>query len=439
MKNTRAQTFFKKGLFLFGFFLWAPFLFAETAASTINPADTAWMMISTALVLIMTPGLAFFYAGMVRSKNAGSTTFQAFVTLGIITLTWAFVGYSLAFGTDTMDGLIGDWRAFFCLNAVDNGPSSFSAVIPHSVFMLFQCMFAVITPALIIGAFAERIKFKACVYFLILWSLLVYCPVAHWVWGGGFIFKWGAIDFAGGMVVHMTAGCSALVAALVLGKRCDYYKAAGAEKAEYRAHNTPLVCIGTALLWFGWFGFNAGSALASNASAANAFVTTHLATATALVVWMILDWASSGKPNLVGACIGSVVGLIAITPAAGFVDFKHAIYIGAIASAISYISAKAIRAMAVDDSLDVFACHGIAGFVGAVLTGAFANEAVGGKVGGLSLALIQAKSAGVVFLYCIVATYFLLKLLDIFVGLRPTEQDELLGLDKSEHNEPSYF
>ncbi len=414
---------FKKGFWTLSFLTLSPFVFAQPAVAAINSGDTAWMMVSTALVLLMTPGLAFFYAGMVRPKNAGSTTFQNFAALGVISLVWAVCGYSLAFGKG--GNFIGDFSMAF-LKGVGNEPCEFSPVIPHSVFMAFQCMFAVITPALITGSFAERIKFKPYIVFLILWSLLVYSPVAHWVWGGGFLMLKGVKDFAGGMVVHMTAGFSALAAAFVFGRRSDHGKQA------YLPHNTPLVCLGTALLWFGWFGFNAGSALAANESAANAFVTTHFATATALVVWVSMDWAV-GKPNLVGACVGAVVGLVAITPAAGFVTLSSSIIIGAAAAAISYVIVKMVRGMKIDDSLDVFACHGIGGLTGSILTGALAKDG-----GGMAQVMIQLAGAAWVLVYSFGVTFLMLKILDVYFGLRPTEQDELEGLDETQHDEPAY-
>ena len=411
---------------------------ATTAATppvpTINSGDTAWVLVSTALVLLMTPGLAFFYAGMVRSKNAVGMLMQNFIALAVVSVVWVVAGYSLAFGP-TAGGFIGNLQWAF-LNGVGNQPyADYSATVPHSMFMAFQCMFAVITPALITGAFAERMKFKTYLAFLVLWSLLIYSPVCHWVWNvGGFLHAKGMLDFAGGSVVHMTAGFSALAAAMAFGPRKDY------GKADTSPHNVPFICLGTALLWFGWFGFNSGSALAANDIGANAFVTTHIATAVATVTWMVIDWFVKGKPSLTGACVGAVVGLIAITPACGFVSAQSAIWIGLIAATCSNFVAIARSKTKVDDSLDVFAAHGVAGLVGLLLTGIFATKVVnaGGAEGSMAQLGTQAFGAVIVAVYSFGVTFVLCKVLNAVFGLRPTTQDEEAGLDKSEHGERAY-
>jgi len=410
-----------------GWLWFCPNLWAQASEFRVDPGDTAWVLTASALVMIMIPGLAFFYGGMVRNKNVTAMVFQTFVCLGTISLVWFAVGYTLAFGPDTKGGLFGDMSYAF-MNGVTNDPIEIAPTIPHSVFMIFQAMFAIITPALIVGAFAERMKFKACLIFLIFWSILVYSPVAHWIWGGGFLATmWEPMDFAGGMVVHMTSGFSALVAAIVIGPRRDY------GKVETKSSNVPLICIGTTMLWFGWYGFNAGSALEASETAGNAFVTTHFATATALVVWMLCDWFKNGKPNLTGVCVACVVGLIAITPAAGFVSFKGAVLIGAVASVVSYIFIQLINSFKIDDTLGVFACHGMAGWVGTLMTGLLAVD-----VGGLDQFVKQLKSSSVVLVYCVVVSFILLKVIDIFIGLRPTEEEEATGMDLTDHDEPAY-
>ena len=399
-----------------------------------NTGDTAWMLVSTALVMLMTPGLAFFYAGMVRAKNATATIMQSMIALPVITVCWVVAGYSLAFGPNA-GGWIGNLTWGY-LNGVGTAPNAdYGATVPHSLFMAFQLMFAIITPALVTGAFAERMKFKSYLAFLVLWSLFIYSPLAHWVWGmGGVLRTDGVLDFAGGLVVHLSAGASALAAAIVFGKRKDF------GKADYSPHSIPLIAIGTAMLWFGWFGFNGGSAIASNELATTAFINTHIAACTAMLAWMVLDWILKGKPSVVGACIGAVVGLVAITPASGFVTNTSAIWIGIIGAAAANLVAFVRGKSQLDDSLDVFACHGIGGTVGIILTGLLATKAVNsaGADGGAAQLMIQLKGVAFTFVLCFVGTFIILKVIDVVFGLRPDANDEEAGLDKSEHGEKTY-
>jgi len=408
--------------------------FAQDAAPPpINTGDTAWMLVATALVMVMTPGLAFFYGGMVRSKNAVSLVFQSMVALGVISILWFVIGYSLAFspGSAFLGGA--SWAMYSGVGTAPN--TDYAGTIPHMLFATYQCMFAIITPALITGAFAERIRFKSYLGFLILWSLLVYSPVAHWVWGvGGYLRDIGTLDFAGGTVVHMTAGFSALAVAIVFGPRVDF------GKAEYVPSNVPTIALGTALLWFGWFGFNAGSALSSGELAVTAFTSTHFATAAAGLTWMILDWAIKGKPSLSGFCIGAVVGLVAVTPACGFVTPAAGLVVGIVAAAISNIVAGFRAKSQLDDSLDVFACHGLGGLSGILLTGVLASKAVNsaGADGGAALFAAQAKAAGIVVIYSFLVTFVILKLLDLVFGLKPTAEEEMKGMDIVDHGEVAY-
>lgn len=399
----------------------------------INSGDTAWLLVSTALVLLMTPGLAFFYAGMVRTKSVVSTMAQSFIAMSLLSLVWYFVGYSLAFapGSSLLGGL--QWTMF---NGVGGAPeAAYAGTIPHLLFAVFQGMFAIITPALIAGAFAERMKFSAYMVFIALWSLVVYSPVAHWVWGvGGMIREWGALDFAGGLVVHQIAGFSALAAAIVFGKRKDY------GKADYSASSVPLIAIGTGLLWFGWFGFNGGSALGSGELATAAFSSTHFAAATAGLTWGIMDKVLKGKFSLVGICIGMVVGLVAITPAAGFVTVGSGILIGFVgafaANLVAYFRAKS----QLDDSLDVFACHGVGGLVGTLMAGLLCSQAVNSASpeAGMGQFMIQLKSSVVVAVFSFVATFVILNVIKMVMGLRPSDSEESTGLDQVDHGEKSY-
>lgn len=401
--------------------------------STINSGDTAWMMTSVALVLFMTiPGLALFYAGMVRKKNVLSTLMQSFAICAMMTVIWAVAGYSLAFMPG--NSLIGGFDRLFLdgmLFLKDEGKLTvhpLAPTIPEGVFMMFQMTFAIITPALIAGAFAERMKFSAMMVFMAIWSLLVYVPVAHWVWGpGGWMVDHGVLDFAGGTVVHINAGVAGLVAALVLGKRIGYGREAMAP------HNLVLTMVGAAMLWVGWFGFNAGSAVAADGRAAMAMVATQVATGMAAMAWMIAEWAAKGKPSLLGLVSGAVAGLVAITPAAGFVDAKGALAIGLIAGVICYWSATTLKHMLkYDDSLDAFGVHGVGGFVGAILTGVFAVKEIGGVEGNL---MTQTLGAVVTAVYCAIVTYILLKIIDAVIGLRVSEEEEREGLDVALHGE----
>lgn len=410
----------------------------EAAASAIDSGDTAWVLASSALVMLMTPGLALFYGGMVRRKNVLGTIMHSFVALGIITVQWVLFGYSLAFGPD-VGHVIGnlDWIG---LRGVGLDPNpDYAATIPHQAYMIFQMMFAIITPALISGAIAERIKFSAYVVFMILWAFLVYDPLAHWVWGtGGWLKELGALDFAGGLVVHISSGVSALACALVLGRRKGY----GIDLMA--PHNLTLTVIGGCLLWFGWFGFNSGSAVASGALAASAFIVTHIATGTAALSWMVTEWAHRGKPTALGAVSGAVAGLVAITPASGFVGPLSSLIIGALAGAVCYGAVNLKPRFGYDDSLDVVGVHAVGGTLGALLTGFFASQVVnpGGSdglfFGNPAQVGVQALSVLVAWIYSFAVTWVLLKLLDRVMGLRASEEDESLGLDLSQHGEVGY-
>ncbi len=403
----------------------------------INSGDTAWMLISTALVLVMTPALAFFYGGMVRRKNALSTLNLSFITIALISLQWVLFGYSLSFGKG-LGGFLGG-LSYLGLNGVGAAPNAeYAATIPHLAFMAYQMMFAIITPALITGAFVERIKFKTYLLFTLIWATLVYDPVAHWVWGtGGFLRSLGALDFAGGTVVHILAGFSALAFALVIGAR------KGFGNAPMEPHNIPFTVLGAGLLWMGWFGFNGGSALAANGLAVNAVVTTNTAAAAAALSWMLITWRRH-KPSVLGTVTGAVVGLVAITPAAGYVTPLAAIVIGGLASPISLLAIKARQKMGLDESLDVWACHGIGGTWGALATGLFASKLVnpagadGLFYGNPSQLLIQAAAVAVSILFAFGMTYLLARILKAAVGLRVTHDEEEVGLDISEHGEPAY-
>src|SRR6478752_7605320 len=385
-----------------------------------NQADTAWMLISTALVLLMTPALAFFYGGLVRSKNALNTMMMSFISLGFVGVVWALVGYSLAFSTG--NAWIGDLSNAL-LNGVALEPAPRATNIPHALYMAYQGTFAIITAALISGAIVERMRFSAYTVFITLWALLVYSPIAHWVWGGGWLAKMGALDFAGGTVVHVNAAVAALAAAVVVGRRSDY------QKASILPHNVPFVLLGAGLLWFGWFGFNAGSALAASPIAGLAFVTTMLAPAATLVVWTIIDVVRTGKPTSVGAATAIVVGLVAVTPAAGFIGPMSAIALGAIAAFPSYFAIQIRAKTSLDDSLDVIAAHGVGGTVGALLTGVFAEKALNGVADGVLFGnpkqiLIQGTAILAAIVYSGVASFVLLKGIALVMPLRATADDE---------------
>ncbi|HKY51639.1 MAG TPA: ammonium transporter [Candidatus Limnocylindria bacterium] len=404
----------------------------------IDAGDTAWLLASAALVMLMTPALGFFYGGLVRKKNVLATIMHSFFILCLISVQWVLWGYTLAFGPD-IGGLIGglDWLA---LRGVGMAPNpDYAATVPHQAFMVFQMMFAIITPALITGAFAERKRFKAFVVFTLLWATLVYDPVAHWVWGvGGWLRGLGALDFAGGTVVHITSGVSALVAALVLGRR------RGVSGEAMAPHDATMTVLGASLLWFGWFGFNAGSALTSGGLAASAFVVTNTAAAMGALTWMTVSWLHKGAPSVLGASAGAVAGLVAITPASGFVDVSAAIVIGLGAGTICYLGIQLTKRLRVDDALDVFGVHGIGGAWGAVATGLFASSAVNsaaanGLVYGNPAQLgIQVVAVAAVIAYAAIVTFVILKVINLFVALRVPEQDEVLGLDASQHREVAY-
>jgi Amt family ammonium transporter len=405
-----------------------------------NSGDTAWVLMSTALVLLMTiPGLAFFYGGLVRRKNVLSILMQCFIILCVISLQWVLFGYSLAFGPD-FHGIIGklDWAGLRGVGPLPN--PDYAATIPHSVFMIFQAMFAVITPALIIGSYAERVKFSAFLFFTILWATFVYDPLAHWVWGtGGWLKAMGAMDFAGGIVVHVSSGISALVLAIMLGKRIGY------NHRPIRPHNLPFTVLGAALLWFGWFGFNAGSALAADGIAANAFITTNTATAAAGLTWALIEWWHNGSPTILGAATGAVAGLVAITPACGFVNPMNAIFIGMIVALICYLAIAVVKAkLGYDDSLDAFGVHGVGGMWGTIATGLFAEKAVnaagnnGFFFGNLHQLLVQGLLVIITITFAVIMTWIIFRIVDAVVGMRVEEKSEIVGLDLTEQSEAAY-
>jgi len=412
--------------------------YADGAKPTIDTGDTAWVLASSALVLIMTPGLGLFYAGMVRRKNALGTILQSFVMCGLAGVLWVLYGYSLAFGPD-IGHFVGSLK-WIGLSGVGSDPNpDYAATIPHQAFMIFQAMFAIITPALITGAFAERMRFKAFFIFMIVWFTIVYCPVAHWVWGvGGWLRNLGALDFAGGTVVHICSGISALCAAIVLGRRKGY------GREEFKPHNLTMTLIGTGLLWFGWFGFNAGSALAANGLAANAFVVTNTAAAMGMITWLMIEWFHHGKPTALGAASGAVAGLVAITPASGYVGPMAAIAIGAVVSGVCYIAIYLKGRLGYDDSLDVFGVHCVGGTWGAIATGLFASVAVNaagadGLFHGNPMLLVKQLVAIVsVMAYSFILTFVILKVIGIFTPLRLDKDDEDTGLDLSQHGEVGY-
>jgi Amt family ammonium transporter len=412
----------------------APVLLFATGAAADEPkidsGDMAWMLTSTALVLMMTiPGVALFYAGMVRKKNVLATMMQSFAACALITIVWMVAGYSLAFSGD--GPYIGDLGRLFLsgLAEVWDQPKP-KSTITEPVFMVFQMTFAIITAALITGAVADRMKFSALLVFLALWSLLVYSPVAHWVWGGGFMSEDGVLDYAGGTVVHINAGVAGLVACLVLGKRKGY----GTENMA--PHNLALAVIGASMLWVGWFGFNAGSAVAADGRAGMAMAVTQIATAAAALAWMFAEWAVKGKPSVLGIISGAVAGLVGITPAAGYVAPMGALAIGIAAGLASWWASTELKKMLkYDDSLDVWGVHGVAGIVGAILTGLFAVEAIGETAGGVGQMLIQAYGVGVTIVYTGIVSFILLKLVDLLIGLRVSEEEEVEGLDTALHGE----
>ncbi len=405
-----------------------------------NTGDTAWVLISAVLVFAMTiPGLAFFYGGLVRRKNVLSILMQCFIVMCVISLQWVLFGYSLSFGPDTGSGIIGglQWAGLKSVGGQPNG--DYAATIPHLVFMIFQAMFAVITPALIIGAFAERMKFSAFLVFTLLWTTLVYDPLAHWVWGtGGWMRNLGGLDFAGGIVVHVSSGVSALVLCILLGRRLGY------RKSPFRPHNLPFTVLGGALLWFGWFGFNAGSALGANELAANAFVTTHIATAAAGLTWALIEWQQHGAPTVLGTTTGAVAGLVAITPACGFVNPMNAIFIGILVAVFCYVAVAVIKSrLGYDDALDAFGVHGVGGIWGTIATGLFAEKAVNaagadGLFFGGGQLVPQLIMVAVAPLFAGIMTWILFKVVDALIGMRVPEKDETIGLDLTQQSEAAY-
>jgi len=450
----------KNTFFLMAFLaLFTTTLSAQTStpvsAPKIDTGDTAWMIVATALVLFMSiPALALFYGGLVRRKNVLNVFMQCLIIVAVISIEWVICGYSLSFGNSTgfLTPFIGgfDWAFLNNIKVGDISPYFIShsqlaadgssiGTIPHLVFVMYQCMFAVITPALIIGAFAERINFKGFLVFTILWSLFVYNPVAHWVWSGdGWLFKLGALDFAGGTVVHVNAGMAAIVTALMLGKRRDY------EGHALPPHNITYVVMGAAMLWVGWFGFNAGSGLAADGLAANAFLVTHIAAATAALTWAILDWFNDKKPTIVGTSTGAVAGLVAITPAAGFVGVTGALVIGATVSLVCFVMVARVKPkLGYDDSLDAFGVHGVGGMIGAVLTGIFATPMIqsaysGALYGNWHQLLVQLIAVGATIVYSGIGTFVLFKLTDLIIGVRANDKQEAIGLDETQHGETAY-
>jgi ammonium transporter, Amt family len=431
-------------------------IFAQTKTPTIDAGDTAWMIVATSFVLLMSiPGLALFYGGLVRRKNVLSVFMQVFILVAVITLEWVIVGYSNAFGSCSIEALkpyIGgfDWAFLNNIKASDLSPYFIShsqldangvavGTIPHVVFIMYQCMFAVITPALIIGAFAERIKFKGFLIFSVLWSLFVYNPVAHWVWSAdGWLFKMGALDFAGGTVVHVNAGIAAIVTAIMLGKRHDY------KGHAIPAHNITYVVMGAGLLWVGWFGFNAGSGLAADGLAGSALMVTHIAAATAALTWMLMDWIIDRRPTVVGISTGAVGGLVAITPAAGYVGVGGAIAIGIAVSLVCFCMVAYVKPkLGYDDSLDAFGVHGIGGILGAILTGVFATPLVqptcsGALSGNFHQVWVQLVATGSTIVYSAVGTFILFKIVEKTVGVRAVVKEEAIGLDETQHGETAY-
>ena len=436
--------------------LLSPPIWAQTATPTINTGDTAWMVVATVLVLFMSiPGLSLFYGGLVRRKNVLNIFMQVFILVAVISIEWVVVGYSNAFGSSSIEWLkpyFGgfDWVFLNNINMSDLSPyfishsqlaadGSSTGTIPHLVFIMFQCMFAVITPALIIGAFAERISFKGFLVFSLLWSLFIYNPVAHWVWSAdGWLYKLGALDFAGGTVVHVNAGIAAIVTAIMLGKRRDY------KGHALPPHNITYVVIGAAMLWVGWFGFNAGSGLAADGLAANALMVTHIAAAAAALTWALLDWFIDKRPTIIGISTGAVAGLVAITPAAGFVGVGGAIIIGIAVSVICFVMVAYVKPkLGYDDSLDAFGVHGVGGIIGAVLTGILASPFIqssysGAIYGNFHQLWIQLLAVGATIIFSGVGTFIIFKITDKLVGIRAIDKHEAIGLDETQHGETAY-
>jgi Amt family ammonium transporter len=440
MKKTSFQDYlpflFLALVAIIGVFIPNSPLFADPEGKY-NYGDIAWILVSSCLVFLMTPGLAFFYGGMVNRKNVIATMMQSFVATGVISILWVVVGFSLSFGK-SINGIIGDPTTFLFFKGVSSGaPWPGGPTIPLLLFALFQMKFAIITPALVVGATAERIRFTSYILFMVLFSLLVYAPIAHWTWHpDGMLAKMGVLDFAGGTVVHISAGCAALAGALVLKRRKDHI-----EKKELQPANIPFVLLGTGLLWFGWFGFNAGSALGANGLAASAFATTNTASAAAGLSWVFFDVIRGRKPSALGFCIGAVVGLVAITPAAGFIGIPQSVMLGFLAAIVSNLVVHYKSKTAIDDTLDVFPCHGVGGMVGMLLTGVFATKAVnslgndGLLYGNFELLKNQVLGLLIVVGYSFTVSYGIFKLIDLIHPLRVTDEEEALGLDVTQHNE----
>ncbi len=436
--------------------LLSPPIWAQTATPTINTGDTAWMVVATVLVLFMSiPGLSLFYGGLVRRKNVLNIFMQVFILVAVISIEWVVVGYSNAFGSSSIEWLkpyfggfdwvflnninMSDLSPYFISNSQPTADGSSIGTIPHLVFIMFQCMFAVITPALIIGAFAERISFKGFLVFSLLWSLFIYNPVAHWVWSAdGWLYKLGALDFAGGTVVHVNAGIAAIVTAIMLGKRRDY------KGHALPPHNITYVVIGAAMLWVGWFGFNAGSGLAADGLAANALMVTHIAAAAAALTWALLDWFIDKRPTIIGISTGAVAGLVAITPAAGFVGVGGAIIIGIAVSVICFVMVAYVKPkLGYDDSLDAFGVHGVGGIIGAILTGILASPFIqssysGAIYGNFHQLWIQLLAVGATIIFSGVGTFIIFKITDKIVGIRAIDKHEAIGLDETQHGETAY-
>jgi Amt family ammonium transporter len=415
-----------------------PVASAAVTAAKIDTGDTAWILVSTALVMLMTPGLAMFYGGMVRRKNVLGTIMHSFIAIALISLQWVLFGYSLSFGPD-VKGLIGSFGWAGLANVGMTPNTDYAPTIPHLLFMMYQMMFAVITPALISGAVAERMKFSTFLLFTLAWTTFVYDPVAHWVWGtGGWLKNLGVLDFAGGIVVHVTSGFSALAAALYIGKRKGFLH------EHMPPHNLPMTVLGAGLLWFGWFGFNAGSALASGTLATMAFLTTHIAASSATITWVVAEWFHRGKPTMFGAATGAIAGLATITPAAGFVGPMPALFIGIAAGIVCYIALNAKTKFGYDDSLDAFGVHGVGGTVGTLMAGLFASVAInaaganGAFFGNPKQFFLQAGAVALVAIYSFVASFVMLKALDAAMGLRVESEQETEGLDISQHGEAGY-
>lgn len=429
---------FKTRLFLFVALLLFPINVHAQTAGKIDAGDTAFVLLSAALVMLMTPGLAMFYGGMVRRKNVLGTIMQSFIAIALVSVQWILFGYSLSFGPD-IHGIIGslDWIG---LRGVGVEPNpDYAATVPHIAFMIYQAMFAVITPALISGAFAERMKFSAFLLFTLLWSTIVYDPVAHWVWGnGGWLKNMGVLDFAGGVVVHLTSGISALAAALIVGKRKGYLH------EIIMPHNLPMTVLGAGLLWFGWFGFNAGSALSAGTLSTMAFVATHTAAVSATLSWSFIEWVHRGRPTMFGAATGAIAGLATITPASGFVGPMSALIIGLAAGGLCYLALNLKGRFGYDDSLDAFGVHGVGGILGTLGAGLFAQKMInpagadGLFFGNASQILVQSVAILVVAVYSFIVTLALLKVIDVFIGVKTSEEDEVNGLDLSQHGESGY-